>query len=244
MTNSSSQRVLDHGYVRVRDVMGTDLTVVNSARVSFDKESQAIGSGDVRLLKYLATNGHWSPFAHPTVQFEINAPIMVLRQWKKHRVGGVYSEELEDHDEAWNEESKRYVTSENEFYIPSEWRGAPANKKQGSEGLLDPLNSIYATNDLRDYIEKGERLYQGWLDKGMAPEQARLFLPYAGMYTRLMWRPSLYRIFTFLRERLNPHAQWEIELYAAAIRDLVRPLFPLSFEAFGLGEETDVDAGR
>ena len=105
----------------LKDYMGTDLNVVNAARVSFDKEHFSVKLKDTKLIKYLADHNHWSPFAHTSIQFRVKAPIFVARQLAKHQVGL-----------AWNEISRRYVDQEPEFYRPKEWRGKPVDKKQGS----------------------------------------------------------------------------------------------------------------
>ena len=126
--------------VELIDRMGTDLTIVNAARVSFDKESeldfipsgfpsageQRLSAADVKLINYLAKHNHWSPFAHTSIQLRVKAPVFCARQLVKHQVGGV-----------WNEVSRRYVDSEPEFYFPEVWRGRPVNAKQGSSGVVD-----------------------------------------------------------------------------------------------------------
>ncbi|WP_306472719.1 FAD-dependent thymidylate synthase [Bacillus toyonensis] len=143
--------VLDKGYVRLVDTMGCDLSVVNSARVSYDKESTELTDKDIRLIKFLAREGHTSPFRHATVQFEIYAPLMVARQHWKYIVGS-------DHTmDAWNESSRRYVTEEPTFYIPkeNEWRKAPENSKQGSGNLISPSGGFIFTDELEKYIEEG-----------------------------------------------------------------------------------------
>src|SRR5690625_533507 len=120
--------VLDKGYIRLIDVMGDDRTVVNAARVSFDKRSEKINEKDERLIKFLAHNSHDSPFRHASLQFEVYAPLMIARQWWKYAVG---SDHVMD---AWNESSRRYITENEEFYVPkaNEWRSYPDNMKQGS----------------------------------------------------------------------------------------------------------------
>ena len=112
------------------DVMGTDLTVVNAARVSFGKKKEKFEEGDEKLIRYLAKHNHWSPFGHCMLQFHIKAPIFVARQLVKHQVGLV-----------WNEISRRYVDTEPEFYKVDKWRGQPINKKQGSDGEVEKQGS-------------------------------------------------------------------------------------------------------
>ncbi|MCQ6288334.1 FAD-dependent thymidylate synthase [Bacillus cereus] len=218
--------VLDKGYVRLVDTMGCDLSVVNSARVSYDRESTELTDKDIRLIKFLAREGHTSPFRHATLQFEIYAPLMVARQHWKYIVGS-------DHTmDAWNESSRRYVTEEPTFYIPkeNEWRKAPENSKQGSGNLISPSGGFIFTDELEKYIEEGERLYQFALDSGVCAEQARLFLPAYGMYVRYYWTASLQSVVHFLNQRLAHDAQLEIQAYAKAVLELTKEQFPVSID--------------
>lgn len=216
--------VLDRGYVRLTNVMGSDLSVVNSARVSYGKESRELTDGDIRLIKFLAREGHTSPFRHATLQFEVYAPLMVARQWWKYVVGS-------DHTmDAWNESSRRYVTEEPTFYIPNadEWRSAPENSKQGSgEPIMTPLGQSF-TRDLLAYVEKGEKLYEDAIECGICAEQARLFLPAYGMYVRYYWTASLQSVAHFVNQRLAHDAQAEIQAYADAVYRLAKEKFPVS----------------
>ena len=215
---------LDKGYVILHDVMGSDLTVVNAARCSYDKRSDELTEKDVRLIKYLAKHGHTSPFRHATLQFEVYAPLMVARQHWKYVVGS-------DHTmDAWNESSRRYVTEEPTFYIPqaTEWRSAPENSKQGSgEPVIENLGA-YFTEELLNYIEQGEELYRQALSSEICAEQARLFLPAYGMYVRYYWTASLQSVAHFLNQRLAHDAQAEITEYAKAIHELASEKFPVS----------------
>lgn len=218
--------VLDRGYVRLINVMGSDLSVVNSARVSYDKESTDLSEKDIRLIKFLAREGHTSPFRHATVQFEIYAPLMVARQHWKYIVGS-------DHTmDAWNESSRRYVTEEPAFYIPQadEWRSTPENSKQGSGETLPESRGTIATQDLLDYVAFGERLYERAMKSGVCAEQARLFLPAYGMYVRYYWTASLQSVAHFLNQRLAHDSQVEIQEYAKAVHALVKPKFPVSMD--------------
>jgi thymidylate synthase (FAD) len=204
--------------------MGSDLSVVNSARVSYDKESTELAEKDVRLIKFLAREGHTSPFRHATLQFEVYAPLMVARQHWKYIVGS-------DHTmDAWNESSRRYVTEEPTFYIPQpdEWRSAPENSKQGSGDTLPSNQGAIATQDLLDYIAFGERLYNRAMASGVCAEQARLFLPAYGMYVRYYWTASLQSLAHFLNQRLAHDSQVEIQAYARAVHELTKPHFPVS----------------
>lgn len=226
MTKDDRIDVLDHGYVRLVDHMGSDLTVVNAARVSFEKQSFELSDADRRLIAFLASNDHTSPFRHATLQFEVYAPLMVTRQWWKYIVGG-------DHVmDAWNESSRRYVTEEPEFYTPwpDEWREAPSNRKQGSGGTVYCELGLKATERLIETVDKGVANYQWALDNGVCAEQARLFLPAYALYVRWYWTSSLQGVAHFLNQRLDEHAQFEIRQYAQAVYKLAKPLFPTSIE--------------
>lgn len=217
-------KVLDKGYVRLVDVMGSDLSVANAARASFAKESTEMTSSDARLIDFLARENHMSPFRHAFMTFEFKAPLMVARQHWKYVVGA-------DHTmDSWNESSRRYITMEPEFYIPSneEWRLAPDNKKQGSGGPIDPWTGSLLTQQLEDYIKQGEALYSMAMENGVAAEQARLFLPAYGMYVVYRWSCSLQSVALFLNQRLEEDAQREIQEYAKAVKGLIVDKFPVS----------------
>src|SRR5690625_5071354 len=218
--------VLDHGYVRLVEVMGSDLTVVNAARVSYDKESDELDTKDERLIRFLAREGHTSPFRHATAQFEVYAPLLVARQWWKYVVG---SDHVMD---AWNESSRRYVTEEPVFYVPkaNEWRSAPENSKQGSGEPVKKSLGEATTEALEELIEISLNNYEYALEQGMCAEQARLLLPAYGMYVRWRWTASLQSIAHFLNQRLANDAQKEIQEYAQAVYTLIKPKFPVSIE--------------
>jgi thymidylate synthase (FAD) len=216
--------VLDKGYVRLVNVMGSDLSVANSARVSYDKESTELSEKDARLIRFLAREGHTSPFRHATLQFEMYAPLMVARQHWKYVVGS-------DHTmDAWNESSRRYITEEPTFYIPGpyEWRSAPENSKQGSGEAIGVHDGRILSYELMKYIEEGERLYKEAMEYGVCAEQARLFLPAYGMYVRYYWTASLQSVAHFLQQRLAHDSQVEIQEYAKAVKTLAEPHFPVS----------------
>ena len=152
---------------------------------------------------------------------------MVARQWWKYVVGS-------DHTmDSWNESSRRYITEDPTFYVPgfTEWRSKPENSKQGSGEPLDEWDAAKYTIALDNYIEEGETLYEQALKDGIAPEQARLFLPAYGMYVRWRWTASLQSISHFLNERLENDAQYEIQQYAKAVYKLIEPHFPESIKA-------------
>lgn len=217
--------VLDNiGYVRLRDVMGDDTTIANAARVSFDKRTEELTEKDERLIAFLAREGHESPFRHASLQFEVYAPLMVARQWWKYVVG---SDHVMD---AWNESSRRYITENNEFYVPAadEWRSYPDNVKQGSGEPISQTEGDYFTRQLIDYIEQGEKLYEFAMKKGIAPEQARLFLPAYGMLVRWYWSASLQSVAHLIKQRTAPDAQYEFRQYAEAVKELALEKFPVS----------------
>lgn len=218
--------VLDKGYVRLVNVMGSDLTVVNSARVSYDKESTELTEKDIRLIKFLAKNDHTSPFRHAMAQFEIYAPLMVARQHWKYVVGSNHTMD------AWNESSRRYVTEEPTFYLPQpdEWRSAPENSKQGSGEPVDIEIGKQAFERLMKTVDEGIKNYEWALENGICAEQARLFLPAYGMYVRYYWTASLQSVAHFINQRLAHDAQKEIQMYARAVFALVNPHFSVSLQ--------------
>lgn len=231
--DSSIIPVGENGYVRLVDSMGSDLSVANAARASYAKESIEFSDSDAKLIKFLAREGHMSPFRHAFMTFEFKAPLMVVRQHWKYVVGS-------DHTmDSWNEASRRYITLEPEFYIPrfNEWRSKPANSKQGSGDNIDDADGKLATDALIDYCADGERLYQWAMDElNIAPEQARLFLPAYGMQTVYRWSCSLQSLILFLTQRLAEDAQSEITDYASACYTLARQKFPFCIDEFVVNE--------
>lgn len=232
-------KVLDKGYVKYVKHMGDDLDPVNSAKVSFAKESTEFGEREARLLAFLQREDHSSVFRHSALTFEIYAPLFVARQWFKYAVASTH---LEDQN-GWNESSRRYVTEIPEFYIPAdgEWRSAPENRKQGSgEAIpaktpalvpeLDPHYGDYWTDELNEYIKTGVRLYDEAMENGVCAEQARLFLPAYGLYVRWRWTCSLGALTHFLHQRLEHDAQKEIQDYAKVVWELTHQYFPVCME--------------
>lgn len=224
--------VLDKGYVRLVNHMGSDLTVVNAARVSYAKQSDALTEKDLRLIQFLAREGHTSPFRHAVIQYEIYAPLMVARQWWKYVIGSAHYEGTGDSLEAWNESSRRYITEEPAFYTPAagQWRSAPANSKQGSGDIVAwELGEKY-TRELMNYVDLGIQKYEAALADGICAEQARLFLPAYGLYVRWYWTASLQSVAHFLNQRLEHDAQKEIQDYAKAVLEIVKALFPVTID--------------
>ena len=218
--------------VTLIDHMGSDLSVVNAARVSFANESQwarndglSLKDKDVKLVNYLARHNHWSPFGHASMQFHIKAPVFVARQLVKHQVGLV-----------WNEVSRRYVDSEVEFYEPKEWRGRPKNSKQGSS---DEVIDINPHNFLVDHYESSlssaKWTYEQLLRYGVSPEQARMVLPQS-MMTEWYWSGTLYAFARVCNLRCKEDAQLETQMVAKEIDELAKEHFPYSWKALRNGK--------
>jgi thymidylate synthase (FAD) len=220
--------------VEIIDYLGSDLTVVNAARVSMAKESEwepmkldpqeagdaylfrRLSEKDSKLISYLAKHGHWTPFSQPQIQLRIKMPIFIARQWFKHQVGFTR-----------NEVSRRYVSDTPELYIPKEWRARAENVKQGSsDETVDYPHDYKLAHALQDIIDH----YNGMLKYGVCPEQARMVLPQS-MYTEFVETGSLAAYARLCKQRLDNHAQKEIQYYAEAVSKLINPLFPKSWEA-------------
>lgn len=217
-------KCLDNGYVRLVNVMGSDLTVANAARVSYAKESHELNEKDIKLIKFLAREDHTSPFRHAMLQFEVYAPLMVARQHWKYVVGGAHQMD------AWNESSRRYITEEPEFHIPDVWRSAPENSKQGSGEPVGDLVQMKWHDELVSLVMHCQSLYEEAIKDGICAEQARLFLPAYGMFVRYYWSASLQSVSHFLNQRLAHDAQVEIQVYAEAVHQLASQHFPVSLE--------------
>ena len=201
--------------VTLIDKMGNDLSVVNAARISFSKRKNAVDDKDEKLIKYLANNGHWSPFAHTALTLHIKAPFFVARQLQKHQVGLV-----------WNEISRRYVDNPPEFYKVDIWRKRAANKKQGSsnETTTNFLDNAHLLH------KKIYQLYDTLIKNGVAPEQARMVLPMS-TYTEWYWTGSVYAFARVYKQRTDEHAQKETQEIAHMIGELLSTQFPLSWNA-------------
>jgi thymidylate synthase (FAD) len=221
--------VLDEGYVRLVDVLGDDLSVVNAARVSYDKESTDFTDKDAKLINFLLREKHTSPFRHAALTFEVYAPLFVARQWWKYAVASTHVDE----QNGWNESSRRYITEEEKFYVPlpNEWRSKPANSKQGSGEPVDEKIGEKHFSRLCEAVVLGIDNYHQALEDGIAPEIARLFLPAYGMYVRWRWTVSLQGVLTFLDQRLEHDAQYEIQKYAEAVLNLTKDAFPQTIAA-------------
>jgi thymidylate synthase (FAD) len=208
--------------VELLQVFGSDLTVVNAARVSFDKESTEMTLGDEKLIAYLAKHKHNSPFFHPQLQFRLKMPIFVAREWYRHQIGF-----------ARNEVSRRYVDSTPECWVPSELRERDANLKQGSKDSV-VANSNELRTIVQTHMEGCVNVYNHLLQQNVAPEVARCVLPQS-MYTEFIETGSLAAYARLCGLRLDPHAQKEIRDYAQKVSDLIAVKFPVSWKALQNG---------
>ena len=197
------------GSVQLVDVMGSPLSVVNSARVSMGKQADEMSAADWRLIDYLWSHEHTSPFRHVQFQFHIKAPVFVLRQWMKHQVGC-----------AWNEISGRYVQFEHEAWSPDAWRAQADKIKQGSAGPMVEDDALRAQMIYDRAIEASFKAYEELLSAGVCKEQARACLPLSLM-SECFWSCSLHALIHFLKLRLDHHAQLEIRCFAEAVRESV-----------------------
>ena len=220
--------------VELIDHMGTDLSVVNAARVSFDKQSawdvgvlvsssyegpnyaEVLSSKDTKLIAYLAKHNHKSPFNHCFASFRVKAPIFVARQLVKHEYM------------PWNEVSRRYVDSEPEFYTPDTWRKKADNVKQGSSDETVDTPLIRGIKD--SHYVQAARHYQTLIENGVCAEQARMVLPQSTM-TEWIWSGSLFAIAKMCKLRLELHTQYETRLVAEPIADKMAKLYPVSWKA-------------
>ena len=216
------EEVLDKGFLESLDTLGNDLTVVNSARVSFGKRKTEYSDGDRKLVKFLVKNKHWSPFRHIIVQFHIKAPEFVMRQWYKHVVGIETTSSSMTKDHAWNEIGGRYVPVQ-DYYKPNNWRAQSENNKQASEGSIE--KQAEAEKIFDDAMSYMTGAYDKLLELGVAKEQARLLLP-LNQYTEVYWTASFQAIMNFIELRDEPTAQWEIRQYAIAMKKIMIELYP------------------
>lgn len=222
--------VLDKGWVELQDIMGDDLAIVNAARVSYLGASKG-PEKDKKLLFYLLRNRHTSPFEQVEFKFRVRAPVLVWWQWSRHRTW------------SFNAQSGRYTAFEdNDFYCPTAWRIQAESDKQMSDGELPPSEGAELTAALLEHYERSFSLYQAALNRGVAREQARVFLPGFSLYYTWVAKTDAHNLMHFLDLRMGPHAQDEIRAYATAIyEEFFRPALPWTAEAFEqyvLGKKT------
>ena len=200
------------------DHMGNDDSVVNAARVSFAKQAdQYTADQNARLIKYLARHNHWTPFAHAFVTLRFKAPIAIHAQCVKHQIGF-----------AMNTVSRRYVSDKPELFIP-EFRLAPEGSVKQGSGEVHPDSAHWQVN-YEDLMNKAVDLYLMMIDGDVAPEQARFVLP-QGVMTEWVWSGSLQAWARFYTQRIDPHAQKEIQFLAQEVDKIVGALYPVAWDA-------------
>jgi thymidylate synthase (FAD) len=204
-------------------ISGSDLEIVNAARVSYGKVSTSLSERDKILIKYLMDHDHTSPFEHNQLSFRVKAPLYVARQWMRHRMN------------SFNEISYRYVKAPLEFYIPATWRLQDHNNKQSSYGSY---HNQALTDSYKNSISVLVQAYEQLLAEGVCREQARGILPVC-TYTEFIYTCNLLSLMNFLKLRLHAGAQWEIRSYAQGLLTLALPHFPIALEAFRLKHQID-----
>jgi len=211
--------VFNDGFVEVIDSMGDDLRVVNVARVSYGKESKDFTDRDLKLLNYLWQHEHTSPFRHCFISFRVRAPIFVLRQWMKHQIGC-----------AWNEQSGRYTELRHGEFKPDTWRYQDDKNKQSSHGAIE--NQEQATQLMNEVYDLAFENYEKLLQLGVCREQARIVLPLSS-YSECIWTTSLQGLMHFIQLRIDKASQYEIQVYAQAVKELAYEHFKHSIELMG-----------
>lgn len=235
-------KVLDKGFVDLMDFMGGDQRVVEAARVSFDLETLQMGAKEEKLINYLMKHRHGSPFEHTYFTFHVKAPLFVVREWQRHRIG------------SYNEMSGRYVEFEPEFYLPTRLRIAADTNKQGSKfpdeefltnwtdengAYLSPTTGEYMkynwheemSVELQSAYVNAYTTYEALMENGVAKEMARMVLPLS-LYTQFYWTVNARSLMNFLNLRTGIDAQWEIRQYAETIKDIFKERMPVTYDAW------------
>ncbi len=213
-------KVLDHGFIRVMDYMGSDSAIVQAARVSYGKGTKQI-SQDEALIKYLMRHHHTTPFEMCEIKFHVKLPIFVARQWIRHRTANV------------NEYSARYSILDNKFYTPKPEQVAKQsdNNKQGSGEAFDPDTSKEIIDSLTNDSNLVYSHYEKFIEQGLVREIARTNLT-LNYYTQFYWKIDLHNLLHFLKLRADKHAQYEIRVYAEVMLDIIKKWVPLAYNAF------------
>jgi thymidylate synthase (FAD) len=214
-------RLFEHGFVRLDDAMASDLSVVNSARVSFAKRKEAMDEPDAGLIRFLMRDRHGTPFEHNSFRFHIRCPLFVAREWFRHRVG------------SFNEESARYHELEGHFYVPA---AEDVRSQVGKPGAytferVDSETAEHLRTDLTEFYERTYRIYRELIERGIAKELARCVLP-MGTFTQFYWTVNARSLMNFLSLRNTETAQYEIRRYAEAIEPYFAELMPVTCAAF------------
>ena len=213
-------KVLDHGFIRVIDYMGDDAAVVQAARVSYGKGTKTV-SEDVGLINYLMRHKHSTPFEMCGIKLHVKLPIFVARQWIRHRTG------------SFNEYSGRYSIMDDDFYVPSRKNLGlqSASNKQGREGVLDESIAITSIGSIINHSKEAYNLYEDLLHNNVAREIARMVLP-VNFYSQWYWKVDLKNLLDFLKLRTDPHAQYEIRVYAEEIEKILKQWLPITYGSY------------
>lgn len=212
-----TQQVLDHGFVKVIDKMGSDSAVVQSARVSYGEGTTTVNN-DRGLIRYLMKHEHMTPFEMCEIKFHIKCPIFVARQWMRHRTASI------------NEYSARYSIVPDQVYNPSEWRLQSETNKQGSSDQVLPTDDIMI-EQYDQTCTDAFTLYHTFINANVTREQARMILPQS-TYTEFYWKIDLRNLLGFIRLRIDSHSQYEIRVFSEALANVVKEWVPLVWEAF------------
>lgn len=209
------------GFVRLDAVMADDLSVVNSARVSFAKQSTEMSDADKGLIKFLMRERHGTPFEHNSFRFHVKCPVFVAREWFRHRIG------------SFNEFSARYSEVPNDFFVPAKSEMRTQVGKPGSYSFekLSELDAVHAVEEIEKAYAYAYHAYAGLLERGVAKEQARMVLP-VGMFTQFYWTVNARSLMNFLSLRTHETAQYDIRVYANAVLELAKPAMPITFDAW------------
>ena len=200
--------------------LGTDLTIVNAARVSLNKQSKKINEQDEKLIAYLMKHKHWSPFAHAILQYRITAPLFIARQWYKHQIGI-----------ARNEISRRYISTPPTYYTPQTWRQTAKTIKQGSAQPLPQEKQKEIHQKYKNHIKDTTKLYKELINNNICPEQARIILPQA---TNTQWieTASLYACLRIIHLRCEHTAQKEIQKLAQQLEKIIKQKYPITMKTY------------
>jgi len=222
MLTLQSNSNMEKTFVNVEyiDHMGTDRSVVAAARVSFANanDEERTEEQDAKLIKYLAKHHHWTPFAHTSLTLRMSAPLPIRTQCFKHKSGFVE-----------NEESRRYISSKPTYYVPQNWRHSVDNKKQGSGAEFEAFEDFVEDTFYYEHMNNCIEMYEDALDRGVCEEQARFYLP-QGCIVNWYWTGSIAAFARFFNQRTDTHAQYEIQLLAEMVGDIIQPLFPISWK--------------
>jgi thymidylate synthase (FAD) len=217
--------VLDHGFVRLDDAMASDLSVVNSARVSFGRRKEEMDDSDEGLIRFLMRDHHGTPFEHNAFRFHIRAPIFVVREWMRHRIG------------SFNEFSMRYAKATDDFYVPEADDVRTQVGKPGSYSFepVDPELAEQTREELRAVYEQAFETYERLVEAGVARELARSVMP-VGAYTEFYWTVNARALMNFVSLRAHESAQREIRRYAEAVEMFLAERMPVTHAAFVAGD--------